>query len=85
MRKINQTICFPGEPGCYHNLAEFYNAAEWYVQPGDSGGPLFYSYSSPLRAGIRGVVSGRSWDLMQGWSSYATQASYYVAHAALGS
>ena len=45
------------------------------------------SYSSPLRAGIRGVISGRSWDLFQGWSSYATQynsiASYYVGQAAL--
>lgn len=90
LRKLNQTICYSqGYPSgaCAHNLAEFYRSSGVPVQPGDSGGPLWYNYSSPDRAGIRGVISGYSWDLLQGWSSYATQyqtiADYYVGHAAL--
>lgn len=87
VRKLNQTICYLDYPGCAHNLAEFYRSDGKIPQPGDSGGPLFFSYSSPLRAGIRGVVSGRSWDLFQGWSGYATQyetiAAWYVGQAVL--
>ncbi len=88
VRKLNQTICYVDIPICAHNLAEFYNAAGDHVQPGDSGGPLWYSSSSPFGAGIRGVISGWSWDLFQGYSSYATQyqtiANYYVGHATFG-
>lgn len=52
------------------------------------GGPLWFSYSSPARAGVRGVISGYFWDISTfNWMSYATQyqsiANYYVGHAAL--
>ena len=87
LRKLNQTICYIDISICAHNLAEIYRPNGSHIQPGDSGGPLWFSYSSPLQAGIRGVLSGWSWDLFQGYSSYATQyatiANYYVAHAAL--
>jgi len=87
VRKLNQTICYPNYPGCAHNLVEFYRSDETIPQPGDSGGPLYFSYSSPSRAGIRGVVSGTSWDLFQGWSGYATQyqtiANWYLGQAVL--
>jgi hypothetical protein len=88
VRKLNQTICYdPLNGPCYHGLAEFYRTSGVVVvQLGDSGGPLWYAYSSPLGAGVRGVISGRGYDLFQGWSSYATQyqfiANYYVGHAA---
>jgi hypothetical protein len=89
VRKLNQTICFLEYPGCAHNLVEFYRTDEKFPQPGDSGGPLYFSYSSPARAGIRGVVAGRGWDLFQGWSGYATQyqtiADWYVGQAVLSS
>lgn len=89
LRKLDQTICYYDINICVHNLAEFYNSNGDVVQPGDSGGPLWYNSSSPFGAGIRGVISGRSWDLFQGWSSYATEyqviANYYVGHATLGS
>jgi hypothetical protein len=87
VRKLNQTICYLDYPGCAHNLVEFYRSGGGIPQPGDSGGPLYFSYSSPSRAGIRGVVSGVSWDLFQGWSGYATQyktiADWYVGQAVL--
>lgn len=45
----------------------------------DSGGPLWYKYSST--AGIRGIVSLRAYDPIEGWNSFATQyqaiADYY--------
>ncbi len=88
VRKLDQTICYIDISICAHNLAEFYNSAGDHVGPGDSGGPLWYNYSSPVGAGIRGITSGWSWDLVQGYSSYATQyqtiADYYVGHAHLG-
>ena len=88
VRKLDQTICFIGYPGCAHNLAEFYNSRGDIVQPGDSGGPLWFNSSSPFGAGVRGVTSGYGWDLFQGYSNYATQyqtiANYYVGHAAFG-
>ncbi len=88
VRKLDQTICFINTGICAHNLAEFYNSSQDIVQPGDSGGPLWYNSSAPFGAGIRGIISGWSWDLFQGYSNYATQyqtiANYYVGHATLG-
>ena len=89
VRSLNNTICYSGNypaGACAHNLASFDKADGTPIQDGDSGGPLWFSYSSPLRAGIRGIVSGRAlWPT--GWVSYATQyqviADYYVGHAAL--
>jgi len=86
LKKLNQTLCniggFPSG-SCQHNLAEFRRPSGTPVQPGDSGGPLWFKYSST--AGIRGVVSLRAYDLFEGWNSYATQyqtiASYYVGGA----
>lgn len=86
LKKLNQTLCniggFPSG-SCQHNLAEFRRPSGTPVQPGDSGGPLWYKYSST--AGIRGVVSLRAYDLFEGWNSYATQyqtiANYYVGGA----
>ena len=62
---LNQTICYTqGYPSgaCAHDLAAF-NRPGAPIQSGDSGGPLWYKYSSPSRAGIRGVVSGNFWDV----------------------
>ena len=82
LKKLNQTLCniggFPSG-SCQHDLAEFRRPSGTPVQPGDSGGPLWYKDSST--AGIRGVVSLRAYDLFEGWNSYATQyqtiANYY--------
>ncbi len=88
VRELDQTICFINTGICAHNLAEFYNSSQDIVQPGDSGGPLWYKSSAPFGAGNRGIISGWSWDLFQGYSNYATQyqtiANYYVGHATLG-
>ena len=92
LRSLNVTICYTsGYPSgkCAHNLAGFNQPDGTPVQPGDSGGPLWYSYSSPLRAGIRGVISGYFFDIgTLNWMSYATQyqtiADWYVAQALLG-
>jgi hypothetical protein len=66
-----------------HNLAEFRRPSGNPVEPGDSGGPLWYKYSST--AGIRGIVSLRAFDAFEGWNSFATQynsiADYYVGSA----
>lgn len=82
LKKLNQTICWvPGFPdwSCQHNLAEFRRPSGLPVQPGDSGGPLWFKYSST--AGIRGIVSLSAWDPIEGWNSFATQyqtiADYY--------
>ena len=82
LKKLNQTLCniggFPSG-SCQHNLAEFRRPSGTPVQPGDSGGPLWFKYSST--AGIRGVVSLHAYDAFEGWNSYATQyqtiADYY--------
>lgn len=87
LRKLNQTICYIDIGECFHDLAAFYRSSGLPTQDGDSGGPLWYKYNSPARAGIRGVLSGRGWDWIEGWNSWATQyqsiANYYVGHAAL--
>jgi hypothetical protein len=91
VRSLNQTICYTQDypsGACAHNLAGFNQPTGGPIQHGDSGGPLWYSYSSPARAGIRGVISGFFWDIWTfNWMSYATQyttiADYYVAHAAI--
>jgi hypothetical protein len=89
VRKLNQTICFINTGNCNHSLAEFYNSNQDILQPGDSGGPFWFNSSSPFGAGIRGINTGWSWDLLQGYSNYATQyqtiANYYVGHATWGS
>lgn len=88
LRKLDQTVCYFDIGECFHNLASFYRPGGGPIQHGDSGGPLWFSYSSPARAGIRGVISGFGYDALEGWNSYATQyqtiADYYVGHAALG-
>ena len=82
LKKLNQTICWvPGFPdfSCQHNLASFRRPSGLPVQGGDSGGPLWFKYAST--AGIRGIVSLKSYDAIEGWNSYATQyatiADYY--------
>ncbi len=88
---INNRICYnilPIDSECTHKLAAFSRSDGIPVQPGDSGGPFWYSYSSPNRAGIRGVISGRFWDVgSSSYYSYASQyqniATFYVAHAAI--
>lgn len=85
VRKVNQTMCYGPNGACYHSLAAFNRPSLVPVQPGDSGGPLWYKYSDGT-AGVRGVVSGRFWDIgMAQYLSYATQyqnvADFYVMHA----
>ena len=70
-----------------HRLAAFNRPSGVPVQPGDSGGPLWLKYSDGT-AGVRGVVSGRFWDITTfQYLSYATQyqnvADFYVMHAIL--
>ncbi len=86
VQRLDQTMCYADYPGCAHNLAGFNTPSGAVIQSGDSGGPLWYKYSSPARAGIRGVLSGRVWDIWTfKWMSYATQyqtiANFYAAHA----
>jgi hypothetical protein len=87
VRSLNVTICYTENyPGCAHNLAGFNSSSFGPIIPGDSGGPLWYRYQSEYKAGIRGVISGRFWDVYtMNWMSYATQyqsiADWYVAQA----
>jgi hypothetical protein len=90
LRSLNVTICYTQDypsGACAHNLAGF-NAPNQVVQLGDSGGPLWYRYGSEYKAGVRGVVSGRFWDIYtMNWMSYATQyksiEAWYVANAVI--
>jgi hypothetical protein len=87
VRRLNQTMCYGTNGECYHSLAAFNRPSGAPVQLGDSGGPLWLKYSDGT-AGVRGVISGRFWDVGTfQWLSYATQyqqaADFYVMHAIL--
>lgn len=87
VRRLNQTMCYGKNGECYHSLAAFNRPSGIPVQPGDSGGPLWVKYSDGT-AGVRGVTSGRFWDVGTfSWLSYATQyqqpADLNVMHAVI--
>lgn len=74
---LNMTICYwQNYPSgaCAHNLAQFNTSDGDPIIGGDSGGPLWFRYTNPNRAGIRGVISGYFWDVGSfQWRNYATQ------------
>ncbi len=85
IHRLNETICYPDQPSCFHGLAGMTRPSGVPVQSGDSGGPVWYRYGDGT-AGVRGVISGRFWDVGTfSWYSWATQyqpiASAWNMHA----
>ena len=85
VHRLNETICYPDQPACSHGLAGMTRPSGVPVQSGDSGGPLWYRYGDGT-AGVRGVISGRFWDVGTfSWYSWVTQyqpiANAWAMHA----
>jgi hypothetical protein len=88
IRRLDQTMCYGTNGECYHSLAAFDRPGGMSVLPGDSGGTLWFPYADGT-AGVRGVTSGRFWDITTfHYLSYATQyqqpLDLNVMHALLG-
>jgi len=75
--QLNVTMCFSGYPQCWKSLAAFKRYDDAHVDGGDSGGTFWtgtVGLDGELRAGVRGTISARFWDIYSfSWRSYATQ------------
>ncbi len=87
IQNVNKTICFNNQPSCFHGLAGFTKSDGSIIQEGDSGGPLYVTYSD-YTVGVRGTITGYFWDVLSfSYWSYATMyqpvADFYAMHAVI--